>query len=83
MDENSPEEILESAEMDFSGLTDREVLLLLAARVEKLRASVNGSVAVLNWIRENVQGLFTTIQQMNAAGGPAALIGAMMGNRNG
>lgn len=58
-----------------SEIAQAEILRRLAA----LEAATNSQSATLNWLAENTAGLFATIAQMNAAGGPMAMLGMLKG----
>lgn len=44
-----------------------------------VRTTLNQHTDALRWLTDNTQNLFSTIDQMNAAGGPAAMLGMMTG----
>lgn len=66
--------------------TERELLVRILAAQEETNSilkdisqAVNSQSEGMNWLTENTSGLFTAIGQMNAAGGPMALLGMMKG----
>ncbi len=79
-------QVLESREEIITLPSERDLLLAIVREQEKtnellsdLREAANSQSGSLNWLTENTAGLFATIAQMNAAGGPMALLGMMKG----